>query len=70
MISLILGAFIIGLGLKGFSPAGIPWSKTRNVTGRKARVIGGLCVGLGVLFLLDGLHWIVRMSGVIKRAVE
>ncbi len=70
MISLILGAFTIGLGLKGFSAAGLPWSKTRNLTGRNARIIGGLCVGLGALFLLDGLLWVVRFLGAIVREFQ
>ena len=62
MISLILGAFTLGLGLKGFSPAGLPLFKQRHLTGPKARVIGALCLGFGVLLLVDGLLWVGRTA--------
>ena len=55
MIGLILGFFILGLGRRGFTPAGLPLFKQRHLTGPKARVIGALCLGFGVLLLVDGL---------------
>lgn len=70
MISLILGALTLGLGLRGFTPTGLPLTKTRRLTGTKARIIGGICVGLAIIFLLDGLLWIVRMAGVVKQAIQ
>jgi hypothetical protein len=70
MISLILGAFTLGLGIRGFSPGGLPFTKTRNLTGFKAKVIGGGCVALAVVFLLDGVFWAIRMIGSAARVLE
>lgn len=70
MISLILGALTLGLGLRGFTPAGLPLTKNRRITGGKARVIGGICIFLAIVFLLDGLLWVAHMAGFIKQSVQ
>jgi hypothetical protein len=67
MIGIILGIFTIGLGAKAFTPAGLPLSKTKNLTGTPAKVIGGICILLGAFFVLDGvfgtMNLIARFSG-------
>ena len=70
MISLILGVVTLGLGLKGFSAAGLPLTKQRNLTGPKAKLIGGICITLAVVLLLDGVLWIGRMAGFLSRAAQ
>ena len=55
MLGLILGVFVILLGAKAFTPAGIPLTKEKNLTGTTAKIIGVVCILLGVAFLADGL---------------
>jgi type III secretory pathway component EscT len=38
-------------------------------TGTKARVIGGICIGLAIVFFLDGRLWVVHTAGFIRQAV-
>ena len=67
MLGIILGALTIGLGAKAFTPAGLPLSKTKNLTGTTAKVVGVICILLGVLFILDGLFGVVSMVALISR---
>ena len=67
MIGVILGVFAILLGAKAFTPKGLPLSSTRNLTGTTAKVIGVVCILLGVLFIVDGVfgtaHILAMLSG-------
>ena len=55
MLGIILGVFTVLLGLKAFTPKGLPLTKTKNLTGTGAKVIGVVCVLLGAFFLFDGV---------------
>lgn len=55
MLGLILGVFVILLGAKAFTEKGIPLTKEKNLTGATAKIIGVICILLGLLFLADGL---------------
>lgn len=55
MLGLILGVFVILLGAKAFTPAGIPLTKEKNLTGATAKIIGVVCILLGIVFLVDGV---------------
>lgn len=59
----LLGALGIGavaLGLKGFTSEGLPLSKTKNICGLPARIIGGLSISFGILLLLTVIAgWIM-----------
>lgn len=46
----VLGGITILLGLKGFTPSGLPLTRGKNVTGFPAMVIGVFCllVGIGI----------------------
>jgi len=55
MFGLILGVFVIILGAKAFTPSGIPLTKAKNLTGVTAKIIGVVCILLGLVFLADGL---------------
>ena len=61
MLGIILSLFVIGLGAKAFTPAGLPLSKTRNLTGTTAKVIGVICILLGILFIVDGVFSTLRI---------
>ena len=55
MLGLILGVVIILLGAKAFSAAGIPLTREKNLTGTTAKVIGVVCILLGLFFIADGI---------------
>ena len=55
MLAIALGIFTIILGTMAFTPAGIPLTKKKNLTGITAKVIGTFCLLLGAAFIADGL---------------
>lgn len=55
MLGLILGIFVILLGAKAFTPNGLPLTKDKNLTGATAKIIGVICIVLGVAFIADGV---------------
>jgi hypothetical protein len=61
MLGIILGVFTILLGLKGFTPSGLPLTKTKSLTGGGAKILGVVCILLGALFLVDGLFGTIRI---------
>jgi hypothetical protein len=50
-----LGIATIGLGCKGFTRKGLPWSKRRNITGKPAEIVGVACMIIGAAFVCLGL---------------
>jgi hypothetical protein len=68
MIGIILGVLSIGLGAKAFTPKGLPLSKTKDLTGPWAKVIGVFCILLGVLFILDGAFGTMQIIATFTRA--
>jgi hypothetical protein len=50
-----LGIAAIGLGCKGFTPKGLPWTKSRNITGKPAEFVGVGCMIIGAAFICFGL---------------
>jgi uncharacterized membrane protein YidH (DUF202 family) len=67
MLGIILGVLTIGLGMKAFSADGLPLSRSRNLTGATARVIGVFCVLLGLLMIADGVFGTLRILKLIGR---
>ena len=61
MIGVILGVFTILLGAKAFTPKGLPLTKSKNLTGTTAKVIGVVCIVLGGLFIVDGVFGTARI---------
>ena len=55
LLGIILGIFVILLGAKAFTPKGLPLTKEKNLTGTPAKVIGVVCIVLGVAFIADGV---------------
>ena len=66
MLGIILGVFTILLGAKAFGPAGLPLSKSKNLTGPIAKVIGVICVLLGVLFIVDGVFGAAKILSLLS----
>lgn len=66
MIGIVLGIFAILLGVKAFTRQGIPLTKRKNLVGRSAKVIGGICIALGALFVLDGVFSATRIISMFK----
>ena len=54
MLGLALGVFTILLGAKAFTEKGLPLSREKNLTGTTAKVIGVVCILLGLAFCADG----------------
>lgn len=50
---LILGAGLGSIGKAGFSPEGIPFTNTKRITGRPAKIIGGICLGMAGLIVIS-----------------
>jgi len=50
-----LGIATIGLGCKGFTRNGLPWSKRHNITGKSADIVGVVCMLIGAAFVCLGL---------------
>jgi len=63
MLGLIFGPFTLILGLKGFSEAGMPFTKTRKITGKPAKIIGTLCVCSGALMSAGGIFSLLNFIG-------
>lgn len=55
MAGLVIGVLAILLGAKAFTETGLPLSKDKNLTGPTAKVIGVVCILLGVVFIADGV---------------
>lgn len=62
MLAIILGIFTIGLGAKAFTPTGLPLSKQKNLTGTTAKVIGVVCILLGIFFVAEGAIGLLRLA--------
>ncbi|MHB9132625.1 MAG: hypothetical protein ACYDBB_16270 [Armatimonadota bacterium] len=52
MLSLVLGALFVAIGVKGFSAAGLPLSKTKQLTGTTGKIVGSICFLLGAAYFI------------------
>jgi hypothetical protein len=43
-----LSIMLIAIGIKGFTPSGLQFSKDTVLTGRDAKIVGGTCIAIGV----------------------
>ncbi len=51
-----MGITAIGLGCKGFTPKGLPWSNRHNVTGKPAEIIGVICMIIGAAIICFAIY--------------
>ena len=56
LAAIALGIAAIGLGCKGFTPKGLPWSKRRKITGKLAEILGAISMILGAAFICFALY--------------
>ncbi len=54
-----IGIVSIIIGIQGFREVGIPMTKEKRIVGRPARIIGGICIGFGVLCILGAVGFVV-----------
>ncbi len=52
LLGIVLGLGAIALGCKGFTRSGLPFSPYKSITGGPAKVIGGVCILVGLGFLV------------------
>lgn len=67
MLGILLGALTIILGCKAFTAAGLPLSKSKRLTGPGAKVVGILCVLLGVAFIADGCFGAAKIIALFSK---
>lgn len=68
----IVAAMTIAVGLKGFTPQGLPITQEKKLTGTRAKIVGALCLAVGVgLLLLAPLSWILNaMASRTQKQIE
>ena len=53
---LVLSVLLVVIGIKGFTPTGLQFSKNTVLKGRNGKIVGAICIGLGIglipLFLI------------------
>ena len=57
----LVRALAILLGIKGFTKSGLPVASTNRITGIPAKVIGIVCILIGLAFLIDGTLSVTAM---------
>jgi hypothetical protein len=62
MIGILIGIGAIVLGAKGFSRDGLPLTSKKRLTGTGAKVVGGICLLIGLAFIADGAYSIYVLS--------
>jgi len=51
VFGIVMGLLLIALGVKAFTPGGLPFGRSRALRGGPAMVIGAVCILLGVASL-------------------
>jgi hypothetical protein len=63
----VLSILLIVIGIKGFTPTGLQFSKNTVLKGRTGKIVGAICVGAGIglipLFLLLFMMYSSRLGG-------
>ena len=62
MIGILIGIGAILLGAKGFTRDGLPFTKKKRLTGAGAKVVGAICLLIGLAFIADGIYSIYMIS--------
>jgi hypothetical protein len=62
LIGIVIGIAALLLGLKGFTPAGLPFTKNKRLTGTTAKVVGAACLLLGLALIADGLYSVYTLT--------
>jgi hypothetical protein len=62
MFGIVIGIAAILLGLKGFTPAGLPLTSKKRLTGTTAKVLGAICLLVGLAFIADGAYSVYTLT--------
>ncbi len=57
---ILMGIAAIGLGCKGFTAKGLPWTKGGYITGKWAEAVGVVCMIIGVALVCFALYGLSR----------
>jgi len=62
MIGIFIGIGAILLGLRGFTRDGLPLTRKKRLTGTPAKVIGVICLLVGLALIADGVYMINKIT--------
>jgi len=54
MLGILIGIGAILLGVKGFTPEGLPFTRKTRIKGTAGIIVGIVCLLLGILLLASG----------------
>lgn len=60
IIGIAIGIGAIILGAKGFKPEGLPFTNSKRITGTPARIVGVICILIGLVFIAGNVYPFVR----------
>ena len=67
MLSWILAVFVFLLGLKAFTPDGIPLTRNKSLHGLGGKICGILCLLFSGLLVIDGIFGMAAIASVFSR---
>ena len=56
IIGIVIGIAAILLGMKGFKAEGLPFTSTKRITGTSARIVGVICILIGLVFIAGSIY--------------
>jgi hypothetical protein len=59
----VVGLGALGLGVKGFTKHGLPFSENKRITGTSAKVVGSICVALGLALIVMAFWAMITSHG-------
>ncbi len=62
IIGIAIGISAILLGMKGFMAEGIPFTNSKRITGTSARVIGVICILIGLGLILGSVYPLLQLE--------
>ena len=62
IIGIAVGIAALLLGAKGFSKDGLPFTNTKRLTGTGAKIIGAICILIGVVFIAGAVYGLIAVT--------
>ena len=62
ILGVAVGIGAILLGLKGFTRDGLPFTKSKRITGTSAKVIGVACIVVGLAFIAADVYPLLKIQ--------
>jgi hypothetical protein len=60
IIGIAIGVGAIILGARGFMPEGLPFTNSKRITGTAAKIVGVICILIGLVFIAGNVYPFVR----------